>query len=1083
MSSSIAGGLTWDQAIDSSPSPSCSPQTGKCTSTPRALWKGSGPNGDLYFADPEGAVLLSAETAGNPLPQLCAQLGGSYQGVFDNWDGSACHPFYIKGSAYKWYAGNCGATRYANPDPRGGAGPALFCARGLSPHISGYKACGYPDYDECASSLPFVEVSPPESPPPCPDCQEGNPIYPLRGAKREVFDTGFRVGRLTLRLTYNSTRRLPLPSGEVVATNAGSLVLGELWSSNLHRRLRVQGSYQGRSIGVQVARGTGHTTTFVENGPGVYLPASDTPGTADTADQLIPISEGRYQYVDAAARSIETYDASGQLSSIHWAQGDNITLTYSTTSTPASGAPAAGYLIQARDNKGRTLNFTYNAGGRVTRITDVDGRYVALAYDAQDNLASLTWTDGAVRTYVYEVETLPWALTGVVDERAVRYSIFGYDAVGRAISTEHAGGVDRHSVTYGTPPALKAVVTLDTARQVFVRRFVWVAPTGVTLTGPNGQTSTVDTATIHGKTYLAGRTQSAGAGSAASADRRDFDANGKVVREDSPNGHRTCYVNDTKRRLEVARIEGLLPSQDCAAVTSAGAVLPAGSRRISTDYHPHWSLEARRAEPGKVTVSVYNGQPDPTNNGAVAACAPGTALLPDGKPIAVLCKRIEQATLDASGTSGLTALSTVAPEYANVSLLLHMEGVEGAGTFLDSSANPKGVTARGSVTTTTATSKFGSASMNSQGASRWLTVAHAPELDLSSGDFTIELWIKPKTSSTSQRVLYNKANSTGYYASLLFLDNANRLVFRAYDGANSLAVNLSGTTSLALNTWHHIAATRSGNTFTVWINGQPEATAGSAAILRSNANEMVSIGAFSDGGYGFDGWIDEVIVSKGVARYGSAFAPASAALADPNGNLQGAAIDTSVPARVWSYTYNQHGQVLTETDPRGKTTTYAYYSDTTFTGVDPDAVGHTIGDLKTVTNAAGHVTQYTHYDKAGRLRQSTDPNGVVTAQAYDLRGRLLSSTTGGQTTSYEYEPTGDLKKLTQPDGRWVAYGYDAARRLTSVSDSAGNSITYTLDNAGNRTKEEVKDPGGVLSRQLTRVYDALGRVQQTTGRE
>ena len=55
--------------------------------------------------------------------------------------------------------------------------------------------------------------------------------------------------------------------------------------------------------------------------------------------------------------------------------------------------------------------------------------------------------------------------------------------------------------------------------------------------------------------------------------------------------------------------------------------------------------------------------------------------------------------------------------------------------------------------------------------------------------------------------------------------------------------------------------------------------------------------------------------------------------------------------------------------------------------------------------------------------------------------------------------------------------------MTGVSNSTGNSIEYTLDNAGNRTKEEVKDPGGVLSRQLTRVYDALGRVQQTTGRE
>ena len=1070
-------GLTWEQAIDSSPPPSCNPQTGKCTSTPKGLWKGNGPTEALYFANPEEALLTSFPQ----LQALCTELGGGYQGAQEAWYEPRLPGFFILSSPYWTYWGNCGATRYANPDPRGGSNPALFCARGLSPHISGYIYASNGSraavYDECTSNLTFVEVTPPEVPPPCPDCQTGNPIYPLRGNKTEVFDTGFRIGNLTLKLNYNSTRRLPMPSGEVPATNAGSMVLGELWSSNLHRRLLVQGSYQGRSVGVQISRGTGHTTTFVENGPGAYLAATDTPGTADTSDQLVPISGG-YRYVDAATRSVETYNATGQLSAIHWAQGDNVTLTYSTTSTPASVAPGAGYLIQARDNKGRTLNFVYNAGGRLTRITDVDGRYVVLAYDAQDNLGSMTWTDGAVRSYLYEVETQPWALTGVVDERTVRYSTFGYDAAGRAISTEHAGGVDRHSVTYGTPPALLSVVTLDSRRQVFVRRFVWVPPTDITLTGPNGEISTIGTATINGKTYLAGRSQSAGSGSPATADSRDFDANGKVVRHDDANGHRTCYVNDAKRRLEAARVEGLLPSQDCSSVSATGAALPAGSRRISTEYHPQWSMETRRAEPGKFTVSVYNGQPDPSNNGAVATCAPSTALLPDGKPIAVLCKRIEQASLDASGTTALTALSSVAPEYSQVSLLLHMEGGEGGGVFLDASANPKAVTARNGVTTTTATSKVGSASMNTQGTYRWLTIPHSPELDLSSGDFTIEMWVKPATAN-SYRVLYNKANSTGYYASLMTLDNTNRLAFRAYDGTNSLVVNLTGTTVLAVNTWHHVAVTRSGSTFTAWVNGQPEATTSSAATLRSNASDPVTIGAHSDGSYGLDGWIDEVRVSKGVARYGSAFTPATLAFTNATTSM----LEASVPARTWKYTHNQHGQVLTETDPRGKTSTYTYYSDTAFTGTDPDAVGHTIGDLKSVSNAAGHVTQYTHYDKAGRLRQSTDPNGVVTVHTYDLRGRLLSSTVDGKSTSYEYEPTGDLKKVTQPDGHWVAYGYDAARRLTGVNDSAGNSIEYTLDNAGNRTKEEVKDPGGVLARQLSRVYDALGRVQQSTGRE
>ena len=74
-------------------------------------------------------------------------------------------------------------------------------------------------------------------------------------------------------------------------------------------------------------------------------------------------------------------------------------------------------------------------------------------------------------------------------------------------------------------------------------------------------------------------------------------------------------------------------------------------------------------------------------------------------------------------------------------------------------------------------------------------------------------------------------------------------------------------------------------------------------------------------------------------------------------------------------------------------------------------------------------------------------------------------------------------KITAPDTNWVGYEYDPAHRLVATKDSLGNRIEYTLDNAGNRTAENVKDPGGNLRRTLARSIDALGRVQQTTGRE
>ncbi len=86
----------------------------------------------------------------------------------------------------------------------------------------------------------------------------------------------------------------------------------------------------------------------------------------------------------------------------------------------------------------------------------------------------------------------------------------------------------------------------------------------------------------------------------------------------------------------------------------------------------------------------------------------------------------------------------------------------------------------------------------------------------------------------------------------------------------------------------------------------------------------------------------------------------------------------------------------------------------------------------------------------------------------------------GQTTSYGYDNAGQLTKVMLPDGSFISLSYDGAHRLTGISDSQGNSITYTVDPMGNRTQEQAKDSGGTLSRQVTRVIDSLNRLQKVT---
>ena len=168
------------------------------------------------------------------------------------------------------------------------------------------------------------------------------------------------------------------------------------------------------------------------------------------------------------------------------------------------------------------------------------------------------------------------------------------------------------------------------------------------------------------------------------------------------------------------------------------------------------------------------------------------------------------------------------------------------------------------------------------------------------------------------------------------------------------------------------------------------------------------------------------------------------------------------------YTYNQHGQELTRKDARSNVTTRTYYSDTT-----PD---HTKGDLWKVANARNHVTEYTKYNAHGQVKEVKDPNGVITSYTYDLRQRMTSVTQAGHQTVVEWWPTGLLKKVTQPDGSWLFYEYDDAHRLTDISDNLGNKVHYTLDNAGNRTNEQVTDTTGTLTRAIARTYDNLNRL-------
>lgn len=499
------------------------------------------------------------------------------------------------------------------------------------------------------------------APPSCPaDPGFSDPIHPLRGTKREQLDLGLGIGELSLGLTYDSAAQAPrdfvdaTPAAEAPADDA---VLGALWSSNLHRRLVAAQtvSLNSTTPGAMLAhRGGGVTISFEREAGGSYRV------DATRSDRLVALAGGRHRYHDVAAGVMEDYDAAGRLEALAWAGGGRVDLTYSDGSTPATVAPGAGHLIRATDHRGRSLDFTYVqlASPAVVRLKSVaaDGTPpTVFEHDGSGQLQSITWPDGTRRGFVYENGALPWALTGVVDERSVRLSTFGYDADGRAVSSERAGGAQRHTVSYATPPRVRVTETLDPGMDVVFRVSEWVPPEGTVVTGPDGSSSTLGAASIGGRSHLVSRSQPAGSGCAASTRAQAFDASGNLASEDDFNGHRACMAHVPGRRLEATRVDGLPSGHACAGVLATNAALPADSRKTSTQWHPQWALRTRVAEPGRITTYVYHGQPDPLAGGAPASCAPADALLPDGTPLVVLCRRTEQATDDADGSLGFAA--------------------------------------------------------------------------------------------------------------------------------------------------------------------------------------------------------------------------------------------------------------------------------------------------------------------------------------------------------------------------------------------------------------------------------------------
>lgn len=212
------------------------------------------------------------------------------------------------------------------------------------------------------------------------------------------------------------------------------------------------------------------------------------------------------------------------------------------------------------------------------------------------------------------------------------------------------------------------------------------------------------------------------------------------------------------------------------------------------------------------------------------------------------------------------------PFFSNVVALLHFDGADASTVFGD--IKGKTWTAAGNAQIDTAQSKFGGASGLFDGAGDYLVSQTSADFIYGDGDFTIEFWMRRNTDAATVVVFDGRPTTEGNQVVLYVPSGTGKMTFfRA--GSN----RISSSTTMTAGVWRHIALCRKAGTTRLFIDGLQEG--GDLADTTFYVDTRVTIGADRDGAASFfDGWIDDLRITNGVARYTTAFTPPTAAFHD-----------------------------------------------------------------------------------------------------------------------------------------------------------------------------------------------------------
>ena len=200
--------------------------------------------------------------------------------------------------------------------------------------------------------------------------------------------------------------------------------------------------------------------------------------------------------------------------------------------------------------------------------------------------------------------------------------------------------------------------------------------------------------------------------------------------------------------------------------------------------------------------------------------------------------------------------------FANVELLLHMDGVSGSTSFTDSSSNNLVITASGDALVSTSQGKFGQSVLFDGSGDALLITDSGSAMVLGTDDFTIECWLY--TSS-------NSVNLSNF--GTIFAGGTNAPVVRYHSSYSGIVVGVAGVgydiipSPAALpieNSWNHLAIVRDSTSLRFYLNG-------SFVDFGANSNNysaaISAIGLNPPNLFPFSGFIDDFRITRNVARY------------------------------------------------------------------------------------------------------------------------------------------------------------------------------------------------------------------------